>query len=944
MKLDDGAQAAEESTDAPIKRLSTPASLEVRLRLEADKETGESFLSLVDLKGKPARLDYRRYAGLSREALREFAAQSERDSFVIRWDDAEERGQSVAFPDNRLLDLAASSGLLTSGDGHPLQAAEGAWRLMLTIDKTSEESCLARLVLEDESGAPATAPSKTASSPSVIAPDRALYANSIYAITDLGPAWQEAESVPSRIKAKDLTTFLALTLTRFSGLGVRYRDYDVVAGAVRNARPALSFSKIDEYGYLHVRPVSSLSGFPPGFFEDFDVTKVVDIDHEAQRITVSEVLFSVQPDEIFRKLLYSFSKSAKLAVFEEADRFILEPDFAEAFLSGSMATLLSSYDLFESEKLAHYKIRTFKPILRLRVSSGIDFLEGDADIDLGGQLFSYGRFIADYRKQGWIQLSDGSKAYPDAHHVERLERLLSRTKGSDTAVGVSFFDVPALSREDGVVADGEAWKKAESFFRGYNAIGTDGAKYQVTDATLRPYQHYGTQWLAYLGAAGFNGCLADEMGLGKTVQTIALLRKAYADGMKIPSIVLAPKSLIFNWESELRRFAPELKPTIYYGPDRDAKKLRKAKIVITSYATVRIDVDALSAINFGYVILDESQTIKNSEAKTTAAVRELKASHKIALSGTPIENNLSELYSMFRFLNPSFFGPYAEFARRYQRPIEERQDEHALRDLKSRIYPFILRRTKRDVLPDLPAKTEQVAYIELEPGHLAAYHQRRLELKDKIAAALEKDGPTKSAFMILQALTELRRLASVPEADEAYGDGTLSERSAKRSYLAEAIPEISATGHKCLIFTNYLATVELVSEDLRSNGLENLVITGSTSDRAAIVSRFQTEPGIRALVMTLKTGGLGLNLTAADYVFILDPWWNASAEAQAIDRTHRIGQLNPVFCYRLIAKGTIEEKMLELQRRKSSLVASLVSNDSETVKRLDEDDIQYLLG
>jgi len=937
-------QPDEKTDNAPARKPSANSSLEVRLRLEIDKETGESFLSLVDLKGKPARLDYRRYAGLVRDALREFAAQSERDSFVIRWDDDEERSQSVAFPDNRLLDLAAAAGLLVSSDGQAVRVAEGSWRLVLAIEKPAGTTCLARLVLEDESGTPAASKKETTTVPAVIAPDRALFKDSLYAIADLGPLWQEADSVGSSINTKDLATFLAFTLTRFTGLGVRYQDYDVINGAIRQARPALSFSKIDEYGYLHVRPVSSLGGYPPGFFEDFDVTKVVELDDEARRIIVSEVLFSVQPDELFRKVLYAFSKAAKLAVFEESDRFILEPDFAETFLSGSMPTLLASFDLYESEKLAHYKIRTLKPLLRLSVSSGIDFLEGDASVELGGQLFSYGRFIADYRKQGWIQLSDGSKAYPDVHHVARLERLLSKTKGSDSAVGISFFDVPALSREGGVVADGNAWKKAESFFRGYNAIGTDGAEYQVANATLRPYQHYGTQWLAYLGAGGFNGCLADEMGLGKTVQTIALLRKAYADGMKLPSIVLAPKSLIFNWESELSRFAPELKPTVYYGPDRDAKKLRKARIVITSYATVRIDVETLSAMNFGFVILDESQTIKNAEAKTTTAVRELKARHKIALSGTPIENNLSELYSLFRFLNPGFFGPYAEFARRYQRPIEEQQDEHALRDLKSRIYPFILRRTKRDVLPDLPAKTEQVSYIELEPGHLAAYHQRRLELKDKITAALIHEGPAKSAFMILQALTELRRLASVPEADEAYGDGAPPERSAKRSYLAEAIPEISATGHKCLVFTNYLATVELVSEDLRASGLENLVITGATSDRSSIVRKFQTDPGIRALVMTLKTGGLGLNLTAADYVFILDPWWNAAAESQAIDRTHRIGQLNPVFCYRLIAKGTIEEKMLELQRRKSSLVASLVSTDSETIKRLDEDDIQYLLG
>ncbi len=364
-----------------------------------------------------------------------------------------------------------------------------------------------------------------------------------------------------------------------------------------------------------------------------------------------------------------------------------------------------------------------------------------------------------------------------------------------------------------------------------------------------------------------------------------------------------------------------------------------ANIVISSYATIRNDINDLSKKSFSYVILDESQNIKNLETQTTNAVLALKARYRLALSGTPVENNLGDLYSLFRFLNPSFFGSQSEFLRDYMRPIQDKQDKDVLKDLKTRVYPFMLRRVKKNVLKDLPPKTEQVSYVELDEKHLAIYNRRREELKAKVTMAVGLGGVGKNTFMILQALTELRRLASVPEAD-----GEFNGISAKRKYLKEVVASITSEGHKCLIFTNFLATVELIGEDLEELGIGHLVMTGATGDRQSLVQRFQNDPSIGAFVMTLKTGGVGLNLTAADYVFIVDPWWNRAAENQAIDRTHRIGQENPVFCYRLIAKDTIEEKILELQQRKANLVASLLTSDSNAVKALSEKDIEMLLG
>jgi len=355
-------------------------------------------------------------------------------------------------------------------------------------------------------------------------------------------------------------------------------------------------------------------------------------------------------------------------------------------------------------------------------------------------------------------------------------------------------------------------------------------------------------------------------------------------------------------------------------------------------------VEDFQKIQFLYIILDESQNIKNLTTQTTAAVLSLKAAHKLAMSGTPVENNLGELYSLFRFLNPAFFGSEKMFAQRYLHPIQDSGDEEAMQDLRSRIYPFMLRRLKRDVLKDLPAKTEETTYIELEETHLAVYHRRRQEYKQLIDGIMGSKGFNKnnfgqSSFLVFKALTELRRLASVPEADGEYGGP-----SAKRQYLKDMVSELVQNDHKCLIFTNFLATVDLVSEDLAAMGIPNITMTGATVDRQSLVRRFQTDNSVKAFIMTLKTGGMGLNLTAADYIFIFDPWWNSAAETQAIDRAHRIGQANPVFCYRLIAKDTIEERIMELQKRKTDLAGALLSDDAGSLKALTPEDVTFLVG
>ena len=438
------------------------------------------------------------------------------------------------------------------------------------------------------------------------------------------------------------------------------------------------------------------------------------------------------------------------------------------------------------------------------------------------------------------------------------------------------------------------------------------------------------------------------MGLGKTIQVIALLRACAGRGEKGLCLILCPKSVVYNWAAELDKFAPSLSYSIHYGAERDIDDLTAANdandangtihIVLSTYATLRRDIEQFLTLEFFYVILDESQNIKNLTSQTTSAVLSLKAKHRLAMSGTPIENNLQDLYSLFRFLNPSFFGSPQNFMAKYLRPIQEDEDEDALAGLKARIYPFILRRLKRDVLKDLPAKTEETAYIDLDDEQLSIYNRRRLEYKNMINGIINKGELSKSSLFIFKALSELRRLASVPEAEGEYAGP-----SAKRGYLVEQIVNLAENGHKCLVFANFLAGVEMVSQDLAERGVVNLTMTGATGNRQALIHSFQNDPEIKVFIMTLKTGGTGINLTAADYIFIMDPWWNSAAESQAIDRSHRIGQINPVFCYRLIARNTIEERILELQKRKSDLAGALLSDDIGSLKNLSAEDISFLV-
>ena len=460
--------------------------------------------------------------------------------------------------------------------------------------------------------------------------------------------------------------------------------------------------------------------------------------------------------------------------------------------------------------------------------------------------------------------------------------------------------------------------------------------------TLRDYQRDALGWLLFLREFGFGGCLADDMGLGKTVVVLALLegrRRERADVGRAPepSLVVVPRSVLFNWQQEAARFAPGLRVLDFSGAGRTDRlhQIADSDIVLVTYGTLRRDAAALADVAFDYVILDEAQTIKNASTAAAKAARLLGGAHRLALSGTPVENRLADLWSLFEFLNPGLLAGATAFGRAFSGET----DAQEIRLLSTGLRPFILRRTKEQVASELPAKTEQTIVCDLERPQRALYN----ELRDHYRRTLLGSTATwqRSKIQVLEALLRLRQAACHPGLVDPRRAG---EPSAKLDLLLPRIVEAIEEGHKALVFSQFTSFLALMRAQLDARGIAYEYLDGRTRDREARVERFQQDASCRLFLISLKAGGVGLNLTAADYVFILDPWWNPAAEAQAVDRTHRIGQARRVFAYRLIARDTVEERVLELQQRKRELAEAIITADNSVVRSLRREDLELLLS
>jgi len=461
-------------------------------------------------------------------------------------------------------------------------------------------------------------------------------------------------------------------------------------------------------------------------------------------------------------------------------------------------------------------------------------------------------------------------------------------------------------------------------------------------AELRPYQQAGFSWMVFLSDFQWGGILADDMGLGKTLQAITLLEYFYQNNPKAaPSIIIVPNSLLFNWLAEFKKFSPNRRTAIYHGQKRrEITEIENESILITTYGTVMIELDFLKSQSFSYVILDESQAIKNRNSKRFKSLTELKSCYRIAMTGTPIENGVEDIYAQMSMVNPGFFGTYGNFNNTYRGIKDENTAQATILGLQKMIQPFILRRTKKQVALDLPEKTETILYMDMLPEQRKIYDKVRKIFKGEIENNLNSADSTKSKFLAIEALQKLRQLCNSPILIK---DGGFGHESIKLDFIDEIMDEV-APNHKILLFSAYTSMLKLVAQRVKNKGIAYAYLDGKINQdqRQNVVERFQNEDECRVFLISLKAGGTGLNLTAADYVYILDPWWNPAAEAQAIDRCYRIGQEKHVMAYKIVCRDSVEEHILALQESKKRISEGLILDEANLMKSISKDELLKL--
>ncbi|HEY0838444.1 MAG TPA: SNF2-related protein, partial [Azospirillum sp.] len=550
-----------------------------------------------------------------------------------------------------------------------------------------------------------------------------------------------------------------------------------------------------------------------------------------------------------------------------------------------------------------------------------------------------------------IVLDDGSVLALPADRVERLlsvlEAMLDGARRVDDRIEVPIGEADTLLDIDDLIARRMGETAQIDAFLNRLREADSLPEVPVPDGfqgELRDYQRVGLSWLQGLRAGGVAGILADDMGLGKTAQTLAHMALEHAEGrLTDPCLVVVPTSLVPNWVDEARRFVPHLRVLVLHGLDRHEKRgeVEKAHIVVTTYGVIARDVELMKPMPWHLLVLDEAQAIKNPDGKATRAVCQLQARHRLCLSGTPVENNLGELWSQFAFLMPGLLGDRKTFQKRFRTPIEKRGDATRANLLLRRISPFLLRRAKVDVAKELPPKTEVVRRIDLDAGQRDLYETIRLSVHEKVRAAIAASGLSRNAITVIDALLKLRQVCCDPRLMKAAAGASRGAKSAKLETLIDMLGEMVPEGRRVLVFSQFTSMLDLIKVELEAAGIAYVELTGRTADRAEPVARFQRGE-VPVFLISLKAGGRGLNLTAADTVIHYDPWWNPAAEDQATDRAYRIGQDKPVFVYKLIAANTVEERILDLQRRKGSLSAATIEGAGSLTGSLDGGDIDYL--
>lgn len=601
--------------------------------------------------------------------------------------------------------------------------------------------------------------------------------------------------------------------------------------------------------------------------------------------------------------------------------------------------------VFGANDLKSFKFNLNKAVIRVSLKSDIDWFDIEIDISFGNQKVSIKELQKAFlKKANYVSLGDGTLGILPEEWMKKFANYFKTGEIKKNGIQISNYQFGIIDElydelENKPTFLEELYNKK---IRLQNISEIESiAIPKGIKAKLRDYQHHGLNWLAFLDKNQLGGCLADDMGLGKTLQTITFLQHLKVTNPKNqPSLIIAPTSLIFNWKNEIEKFCPSLKLLVFTGANRIENKdnFTKYDLIISTYGSLLNDVEFLKNFKFHYVILDESQAIKNPNSKRYKAVRLLHSYNKIALTGTPIENNTFDLYAQLNFLNPGLLGNMTHFKNNFSDAIDKEKDVDASQLLSKIITPFMLRRTKEQVATELPEKTESIIFCEMEKEQRKVYDTFKNQYRDYLLNKIDENGVEKSQMYILDGLTKLRQIcnstALIPS-EEDFGN-----YSVKLETLIENIKEKTGN-HKILVFSQFVKMLQIVKTRLEEEHIHYEYLDGQTTNRQERVENFQNNSAVRVFLISLKAGGTGLNLTEADYVFIIDPWWNPAVENQAIDRCYRIGQTKKVMAYRMICKDTIEEKIVSLQQKKKNVASSIISIDDEK-KSFDINEVKEL--
>ncbi len=600
------------------------------------------------------------------------------------------------------------------------------------------------------------------------------------------------------------------------------------------------------------------------------------------------------------------------------------------------------------EALKNFRFNTSKPTTKIFITSQTDWFDAKVEIIFGDQKIT----VADVKKalankQQFVPLQDGSLGILPEEWIKKYSLLFRVGEGKSEKMKLSRYHFSVIEELYDNRNEEELFFQLEERYeklKDFKSIEPVEAP-QHLQSTLRPYQTSGFQWLNYLHTVKWGGILADDMGLGKTIQALSFIHHIKETTGSLTVLVVCPTTLMYNWENEIKKFTPSLTYYIHHGSLRDKAEICKPRmdVIITTYGTLRSDIKSFVEPDFDYIILDESQAIKNPGSKVTKAASLLKAKSRLCLSGTPLQNNTFDIFAQMNFLNPGMLGSIEFFKQEFAVPIDKFGEKEQKEHLRRLLFPFILRRTKEQVAKDLPDKTEMILFCEMGEEQRKIYEAFRNDFREKILGVVEAKGIGKSQLTILQGLMKLRQICDSPAIMK--DDEKFPNVSIKLDELVREITE-NISDHKALVFSQFLGMLALIRERLEEMGVKYQYFDGSTSalDRQVAIDGFQNDEECRVFLISLKAGGVGLNLTAADYVYIVDPWWNPAVEQQAIDRTHRIGQTKNIFAYRMICKDTVEDKILKLQDKKKALAADLITDDTAFVKNLTREDLEYLFS